>query len=555
MSKSIVDFSRSVYKDDRRFSVFPYSCSIDSPGDVACISPSLDIHRDFAAPDVTESKRTKITRKVTPDKVYTLEQKREWKRRLDKLIDKRESAARSIVLDYVNRTEESVSADLSPMAAAVVEKEEREVRLAQFRSFLKCLNKNNDASVDLVLYDDNNVILSGVWRCGSLWQCPRCASAGLYKYSRRIADVLSAIQKENEIRKESGDPCFSVLFCTLTVPHSPGDKLEEQMSLFSRVWSLVNNARPIRDIKEKYGCIGSIRAFDHTVTFRDGLRDWHTHFHNLLVFDPLEGCGVELSDDDVETGKTGIEKVLFDVWADRVRKYSGRSCVDEAFNVEKVDLTNEGRSDRAVADYTAKICCLSGYMTKSQKERRGEVLVPAGPPFRSLSPFELLDAYSDFGTAFYDYAAAWVDYCVATKGFHRVQFSKGLEKKLGIERQDKKEKSASPVCRHCLPAPVAAVALRDSGVLNDLKDAVRADDVCVYWDILEPLGLSWAADEVADKKMLEPRPLTDTERALARFRISRSLDLSELLEGWSGGVVVEETLPAKKEMRIVSKKR
>ena len=531
MSKSIVDFS-GVDNIPRFFSESADPLAVDTPaGSVG----SLDIHRDF--PTVQNSKQKKITEKTTPDKTFSLEEKRKWKKEQDKILQKRECVARSIVLDYVNNVD-SVAEGLDPMAAFAAMEEEKMVRRSQLCSFLKCLRKNNHSPIDLVRYDDGesgSVAVSGVWRCGSLWQCPRCASYGLWQYKERIEAVLRAIQRENNVRRSKNLPCLSVLFATFTAPHSPGDSLGDEMRVFSDVWRRVMDSRPVRDIRERCGFVGSVRCYDHTITFRGGLTDWHTHFHNLLIFDPMEGGGVEIVDGSPFAAS--VSDVLFTVWADRIRKITSRKCSPDAFRVEVVSLVSDERSESAVADYAAKVFCLPGYMTKSQKERSGEVEQP-GPPFRSLAPFDLLDAYSVWGNnAGYDYAVAWIEYCVETKGFHRVQFSKGLEKRLGIERKEKRT-SLVPLCRHTLPGPVADVALTNSDVLADLKEAILADDVVLFYDVLKPLGLAWAADEVAEEKPVEARSLTDSERALARFRLSRSRDLSELLEGW--GVPVEK---------------
>ena len=490
--------------------------------------PSLDIHRDFPAVPVDSPK---ITTKTTPDKTFTAAEKRRWKREQDRQMDAWEASARSIVLDYVNAdTYADFFADLGEHFAATAAADgEKEVRRGLFRSFLKCLRKNGHGPVDLVLYDDGSVGLAGVWRCGSLWQCPRCSAAGLWKYSRRICDLLEAVQKTNRRRAvaETPLPPMSVLFATFTVPHSPGEPLEAQMDLFSRVWSSVLDSKPVRAMAERFGLVGHVRCFDHTVSFREGGTDWHSHFHNLLFFDPLEegADGVALVDGSAEA--LSVESVLFAVWADRVAKYGeGRACSREAFRVELVDLVSGERSDSAVADYAAKVFTLPGYMTKSQKRRSGEEVEP-GAPWRSLSPFDLLDAFAEYGAAF-DYAGAWIEYCVGTKGRHRVQFSKGLEKRLGVAVA-KAEKTAQPVCRHILPGPVADVALRQSDVLADLKDAVAADDAVVFFDVLEPLGLAWAADDVAQRETLLPKTLTDAERALAQFRQEKGESVEDIL--------------------------
>lgn len=501
-----------------------------SVGVSSSVSSLLDIHRDFAA--VQENSVSKITEKVTPDKTFSLDEKRRWKREQNKTLYIRENVARSIVLDYVNGVA-GLYSDLPPMAAAAAEEEEKMVRQSQCRSFLKCLRKNNHAPVDLVKYDDGSVMVSGVWRCGSLWQCPRCASVGLWRYSRRLCDLLSAIQSENKKRREEGVPCVSVLFCTFTAPHSPGDGLGEEMRLFSDVWHKVMNARAVRSIKEEYGLVGSVRCYDHTVTlYNDGLKDWHTHFHNLLIFDPMEGNGVELVDRSSDLAD--VSDVLYSTWENRVLKYTGRRCSQKAFKVELVSLYSDEHSESAVADYAAKVFVLPGYMTKSQKMRNGEEEDGLFPPFRSLAPFDLLDAYNVWGDCGYDYAGAWIEYCVETKGFHRVHFSKGLEARFGIERKKRSEKEACPVCRHTLPGAVADVALRNVDVLDGLKEAITSDDVVLFWDVLEPLGLGWAADDVADEKPMEAPLMSDAERAGEHYRLMRERGLAGLLAGWDG---------------------
>lgn len=515
----------------------------------------LDIHRDnptgqrLEAAAVSDD-REKITKKVTPDMQFSPAEKKAWRQQQDKRLALLEGAARSIVLDYVNSDTLQPDEVLLPdneedaaVARAAYLEERREIRRGQFRSFLKCLRKNGHGPADLVLYDDNTVRIAGVWHCGSLWQCPRCSSSGLYRYSRRLVDVLLAVQSENAKRRKVGFPCLSVLFGTFTAPHTPGESLADQMGLFSGVWSSVMDSRPVRRLRAKYGLVGYVRCYDHTLTFRNGQRDWHTHFHNLLIFDPVPRIapeeaaavlGPEIADGSPEAAE--VFDVLFAVWKNRIaKKAGGRECSDKAFHIEIVDLEDDSRSDKAVADYAAKVLTLPGYLTKSQKMRAGEEVAP-GAPFKSLAPFDILDAYLEHGGAVapYDYAGAWIEYCIATKGFHRVHFSRGLEESLGIARKKDCNKEARPVCRHELPGAVADVALRDCVVLDGLRDAVVADDVVLYFDVLESVGLERFADDVAESKPMQERQLPESVAVRARFRMERGESIADLLEDWDG---------------------
>lgn len=545
---------------------------------VAGCGSALDIHRDNPTdPPADRIAVPNYTEKVTPDKTFSPEEKRAWRLEQERRLQAWEQAARAIALDYVNNDVVAPEDILLPddvgaeFARVAYLEERREIRRGQFRSFLKCLRKNGHGPIDLVLYDDRSVRVSGVWRCGSLWQCPRCSSSGLYVYSRRLVEILQAVQGENILRKKDGRPCMSVMFVTFTAPHSAGEPLELQMSLFSGVWSSVLDSRPVRSLRDRFGFIGHVRCYDHTLTFRNGQRDWHTHFHNLLVFDPeLPGRVLEDMEDilfptrqqekALERARNNAENareivadspeaeeirnVLFNVWSDRVGKLTGgRLCSDKAFRVEVVKLFSDDRSDKAIADYAAKVVTLPGYLTKSQKLRAGEDVAP-GAPFKSLAPFDILDAYLEYGgpSAPYDYAGAWVEYCIATKGYHRVHFSRGLEKALGVDRLAVSYKQARPVCRHELPGPVADVALRNAVVLDGLREAVLSDDVVLYFDALEGVGLADFADNIAEEQEIAPRVLPEAVRVRARRLAARGEDISDLLDDWSGveSAAVEE---------------
>lgn len=115
----------------------------------------------------------------------------------------------------------------------------------------------------------NKAHYAGLRRCGSAWWCP-CCSAKISE--RRRAELVSAVATA----KAMG---WQVLLMTLTIPHGMGDDLKVILKQMKDAWRKIINDRAGRELKDRLGIEGMIRALEVT----DGENGFHPHFH-VLVF-------------------------------------------------------------------------------------------------------------------------------------------------------------------------------------------------------------------------------------------------------------------------------
>lgn len=494
-----------IYRETRAVRVSP-----DASGAVfALASPASRVAAPLSSPAPASPASLPKTKKITPDKTFSDEEKRLW--RLDQyaLVDRRARAARSVLLSYVN--------------APGISEEERDARFKDMKSLICCEKKlDKTQTFSLARYGDY-VAPRGLKRCKSRWACPRCASRLLYGETVELRELFEAIQRENVERAAALRPSVSALFVTLTMPHVPGDDLRWLMGVLSSSFSSVlHNRRPVRRMLERYGFAGSVRCFDFTCSFvdREGvlyrtftgspLVDFHPHLHCVLLFED----GGALRD---EAALCEFREVMFSAWSDVVytetRKDGaglGRRPLDVAFDVELIGL--EDGEAAAVADYAAKVIALPGYMTKSQRERGAVETTPG----RSLAPFELLDAIAE-GDSRFSYDTAWLLYVMGTRGFKRINWSTGLKGRWGIGRPDE-----VPDIEFVLPPAIAAAASHDNELMSDLCAALYDGDFSALFSTLRDNSLENYVMGIVPR-VVEDLP-SDDELALLRLRQERELD-------------------------------
>lgn len=317
------------------------------------------------------SQKRKKTAKVSEFKEFTPEEKRAWKAKRQAENRRRAEISRRWI---------------------------RESGLAE-KTLMTCGAKAIPTKTAEFQHKEDGAHEAGIMRCHSKWACPECSPYELWKASTKIKDLLLTLA--NSSTK------YTVVLLTLTAPHRPGDDLRTQMRDFSRAYSHMFNSGSVRKLKKKYGYVGNIRCYDHTVHQRGGLADWHTHLHNLVVF---EGDYPEGSADwAIITG------TLCDQWEVSFEKkftVKHRKVSHSALDCEYVDLT---KSDE-LADYVAKT--VSTYITKTAKNEKGV-----------FAPFDLLNENPE---TLEFCRSCWLDYIDAVKGFKRVNWSCGLAAAVGL---------------------------------------------------------------------------------------------------------------------------
>ena len=223
----------------------------------------------------------------------------------------------------------------------------------------------------------------GLETCGSVWHCPVCAAKIA---ERRREDVAKCIDGA----AEQGGATYML---TLTMRHAYGDKLEVLVEHIVNGWRKVQNRRAYRNLKEKYGVIGTVRAVE--VTY--GKNGWHPHLHILFVFNQ------SLSDLDREL----VEGALFNIWTDVLAKSCGNMV-----SVDALDFRQATSSD---------------YVTKWGADRE---LVKGQQKLgnNSRSPWQLQDSMDEDPRA----GALFREYANVFKGKRQLTWSKGLKATFGV---------------------------------------------------------------------------------------------------------------------------
>lgn len=226
---------------------------------------------------------------------------------------------------------------------------------------------------------------SGLETCGSVWECPICAS----KISeRRRVEVQTAMA----LHKAAGG---AVLLLTLTNPHTLGDDLCGLLAAQAKAIDAFRKNRPGRSFFESLGLVGSIRALE--VTY--GSNGWHPHFHLLLFV----------------TGKVDLPKAYlraYQIWLD--------CCMNAGLGVPSfkhgVSLEDGSKAEKYISKWGLENEVTKGHIKKGKKNSR--------------TPFDLLRCYKDGDK---QAGALFVQYADTFKGKRQLFWSHGLKKRFGIE--------------------------------------------------------------------------------------------------------------------------
>jgi hypothetical protein len=108
----------------------------------------------------------------------------------------------------------------------------------------------------------------GLLRCGSVWECPVCASQ---IRAERAAELELAVDTW-------GPSCVAML--SLTVRHGLGDDLRAVRAGVANSFRRVINGEPWKRFCSRFGLKHSVRALEVTHGAAHG---WHPHLHVLLV--------------------------------------------------------------------------------------------------------------------------------------------------------------------------------------------------------------------------------------------------------------------------------
>lgn len=230
----------------------------------------------------------------------------------------------------------------------------------------------------------NKAHYSGLETCGSVWECPVCAS----KISeRRGVEVHTAIALH---RAAGGE----VLLGTFTSPHYFGDALppllDGQLRAMRAMWSY----RATKRYLESIGCIGTIRALEVT----HGVNGWHPHHH--VLFFVRSGLDLDM-----------VKLKLYEFWSTACRL---QGLPMPSFK-HGVDVRNGDEAQKYVTKGMQGKWGLEQEVTKGHiKKGRAE----------SRTPFDLLRSYKAGDK---QAGALFVEYAESFKGKRQLVWSPGLK--------------------------------------------------------------------------------------------------------------------------------
>lgn len=190
--------------------------------------------------------------------------------------------------------------------------------------------------------------------CGSVWNCPVCASA---ISERRKIELATALSRSNHQQ----------IMLTYTMKHHKNMPLADTLKAVTDAYRKVHSGRSYQELKTEHGIVGSIRTLEITY----GQNGWHPHIHELIFAYHMNAQGI-LSD-------------VTQDWLSTLRK-AGYTASKE----HGVDLRH---ADRFVSEYMSKWGHLpTGEHWSIEHEMTKQ---PVKKGRRGKSPFELLQDYGN----------------------------------------------------------------------------------------------------------------------------------------------------------------
>lgn len=302
-----------------------------------------------------------------------------------------------------------------------------------------CMKRQVSGATCVHRADSGRAYYTGVQACGSVWACPICA--------QKIA-----ARRRDEISKAIEGSGYSVMLVTWTIQHTRKDRLKTLIDDLKAGQRYTLNGYFRKKFYNTFGVAGYIRALEIRVNPTG--QGWHPHSHELLF------VRSEQSPDEIKAFLLA-----------RYGKYLER----------KGYLVNEHTLDVRTSETVETEGTVSDYLTKSPIEL--EITGGNWKNGRSLSPFQLLAAFSDDGDMVY--ADLFREYAEATRGKKWLVWARGLRAELLPDDEEETDEEAA-----------AAVAEdEDEIVLMLNRDEWRR--VCMFQLRGELLAAASAGDDLA----------------------------------------------------------
>jgi hypothetical protein len=313
-------------------------------------------------------------------------------------------------------------------------------RVTDLKSIRKCgravQHDANGVGVRITAREDGSAVagFSHLYRCGSVWACPRCAPKVAHWRADDLADLL---------RVASDRGCSGTLV-TFTIEHHWGQRLEDCWGAVTAGWHAVTSGKQWRSDEAAHGFVLAgghdfdgeprkrcgrcgrsrgehekripwVRVVETTV----GPNGWHVHVHALLLWKGDGGPDPAA----LVAGRAFLR------WQRAVRR-KGFDCSVKGFDIRGAKL----RPGNMLHEYFTK---LANEVTGGQaKLARG----------KGRTPFQVLGAVVDAGGEagrFEDDLKLWHQWEKASRGRRQVAYSKGLREWAGLRKDKEDEEIAS----------------------------------------------------------------------------------------------------------------
>jgi len=275
------------------------------------------------------------------------------------------------------------------------------MRLLPDKRVSKCLRWRIGKVQVLKSVEFNKCHYGNLTICGSVWDCPVCAS--------KIAEVRRLeLTKATEQHTQNGG---SVLLVTFTYPHQREDDLKELLDKQAKAMQWFYRHRDYKDLKRRYMKKGRVRALEVNHGEANG---WHPHIHELWFMD------MHLS--DFET----LHLEVLTLWR--------KACVKHGLGVPSF----EHGVDIKGGDYAAKYVTKFGQEDKKDWSIEHELTKANVKKGRkgSRSPFQLLDDYIEGDKRA---GALFIEYSQAFKGKRQLTWSRGLKAEFDLQEKSDDE--------------------------------------------------------------------------------------------------------------------
>lgn len=304
-------------------------------------------------------------------------------------------------------------------------------------------------SVELGIRDGARAHWSGLVSCGSVHSCPVCSERIWAERADELRALLVAAHGAG----------YVVSMVTLTVRHTAGDGLSEQLDALNDAWSAAQNSSAVARCKREAGVVGMVRRLEIT----DGAHGWHPHLHALVIHSVPGRASV-------------LGATIHRAFASRLTRHGVESWATRG-GLDARELSLDAALEQ-IAGYVVKGSYRGPANEGAALAAAREVAAGRGKLGRraSRSHWENLDGAAGGDRAL---AARVAEYERATKGRRALTWTKGLRSMFAVpdERSDDEiaadTDSAQEAVALFSPRDWAALR-RDDEALTDLLEVVES---------------------------------------------------------------------------------